>query len=556
MATVVNVKKVRLKNFTKHERTWLDFPSSGVVLVTGPNGSGKSSVVEGVSYAGWGEMLRGTTPGDDTTAIAEVGDGADGVYVERTRKKGSTKLSWSKESVEPEEFPTTSKAQSALESVIGSWEVWRRTHVFSSTDAAHFTLATDKERKLFLETLLGLGRFDEALAKCRNALNAAERALDAYSNDARMCLMQIGNQRKRLADATATVNALGPEGPSAAVSTKELDALNEKRAGVQAHITRGEREAQELNRSIAAASGDLGGMQWQLKELTKRAAARSKGICDACGQPLPDTLGKKLEKEAAELRAKVAAAEEAAETASADFRAELVDTEGVLKALRKRVADLTAEMEVIYRRTNEQRRVHQARIAAETAQSEAGRDLTVAEKRAAELHVDLARVTHEQKVLLGAEQALGLKGARAGILTRLLTGLEDAANAWLGRIAGPGLKLELKPYSEKKSGGVSDAISLQVHGAGGGLGYKAASGGERRRVDVALLLAFAGQGTLFFDEVFDALDADGVHAVCDVLKELAADRCVVVISHSEEIVSRLQAAQHWKVDNGSIQTGR
>jgi DNA repair exonuclease SbcCD ATPase subunit len=57
---------------------------------------------------------------------------------------------------------------------------------------------------------------------------------------------------------------------------------------------------------------------------------------------------------------------------------------------------------------------------------------------------------------------------------------------------------------------------------------------------------------LFFDEVFDALDADGVEAVLDVLVELAGDRAVVVISHNAELVRNMQAAVRLRVDHGTV----
>src|SRR5262249_8944808 len=67
--------------------------------------------------------------------------------------------------------------------------------------------------------------------------------------------------------------------------------------------------------------------------------------------------------------------------------------------------------------------------------------------------------------LLGAvEQVLGLRGVRAHVLGRALTGIEAVGNAWLAKIAGTGLQLTLKPYSEKKTGGVTDAISLEIDG--------------------------------------------------------------------------------------------
>ena len=159
----------------------------------------------------------------------------------------------------------------------------------------------------------------------------------------------------------------------------------------------------------------------------------------------------------------------------------------------------------------------------------------------------------EAGILAACERVLGLKGVRAHVLGKALSGVEAVANSWLVRIAGSGLVLSLKPYSEKKSGGTKEAISLEVEGAGGGYGYKASSGGERRRIDVAILLALADiagaahgieGGTLFFDEVFDSLDADGVERVIDALQDLAKDRAVLVISHNPDFVARLSPAKH------------
>jgi len=91
-----------------------------------------------------------------------------------------------------------------------------------------------------------------------------------------------------------------------------------------------------------------------------------------------------------------------------------------------------------------------------------------------------------------------------------------------------------------------------VHGIGGGHGYKATSQGERRRQDIALLLAFAGQGTLFFDEVFDSVDKEGIDAVAQVISELAAERCVVVITHNEDLADRVPHVAHWRVKEGVV----
>ena len=154
-----------------------------------------------------------------------------------------------------------------------------------------------------------------------------------------------------------------------------------------------------------------------------------------------------------------------------------------------------------------------------------------------------------------------MRGVRAHVLGRALGGLEAAANGWLARVAGEGLRLKLSPYTEKKTGGTSDAISLEIEGAGGGYGYKASSGGERRRIDVSLLLALAEvaqaahgseAGTIFADEVFDALDNVGLERVADVLQELAQDRTVVVISHNPDLQQALRPVMWLDVMDGEI----
>ncbi len=122
------------------------------------------------------------------------------------------------------------------------------------------------------------------------------------------------------------------------------------------------------------------------------------------------------------------------------------------------------------------------------------------------------------------------------------------------------MTISLRPYSELKKGGTNDSISLEVHGLGRG-SYKSTSGGERRRVDVALLLALGEvaaaarggvPGTLFFDEVFDCLDDAGIEAIGDVLAELAKARCVVVITHSKPLIQRLRASASLHIAGGAI----
>ncbi len=210
---------------------------------------------------------------------------------------------------------------------------------------------------------------------------------------------------------------------------------------------------------------------------------------------------------------------------------------------------------------NEQKNLaaQRARLVAVLAEAEEDHDAATA--KLAELQVALDAATAEQAELKTTAHVLSLTGVRSKLLADALVGVETLANTWLGRIAGWGMRLELKPYAETASGGAKDAISLQVHGAGGGHGYHAASAGERRRIDVSLLFALAdianaSQGvkraTLFVDECLDALDRAGAEAVCTVIQELAIDRPVVVITHRDDAAELLNPALRVRVGAGKL----
>jgi len=166
-------------------------------------------------------------------------------------------------------------------------------------------------------------------------------------------------------------------------------------------------------------------------------------------------------------------------------------------------------------------------------------------------------------VLEACERVLGLRGVRATVLGKALVGINAASNAWLSRIPfgdGRRLRIILSATTERKDGGESDAISLLIQkDADEAREYLSCSGGERRRVDIALLLGLADvaaaasgstPGTLFCDELYDALDQTGIDAVCSLLDTLAKDRAVVVITHDQNLIDHIRPARHFRFDSG------
>lgn len=699
----MHVREILMRCFMSHTKTDLKLPEKGLVVVTGPNGSGKSSLVEGVAFGGWGESLRGTPPwGESPGELVVAGDV---VRVERSCKSGKKKMSWSRNGEAPVKYESTTKAEEALEAVIGPFDVWRRTHVFSSHDAAHFTMASDGERKRLLECILGLHRFDEALEQCRADRRKEELEQASAATRVQQRQAQLSSARERLADAEKVWAAAPTEVNGEALSkkmadldekidqssgdyhaaTEQVNALVRVLATCEFQVQKCERQREFLEEEkknlagrlanrvqLEAAAKDaetlkglLDAMDTQILELRQKRDAQSMAAMKwreqantvklahehaqralEAAQKTSERLGQvpcggqgafskcQLIAGAIDAKAEVPMWMRAVEDATAAMgalgeapvvddldedgwasrrrdlvrqisaassalvelaamkevaaRVKAVDDELILgsqtaqekrkegveleervalqkslleelqdecNALRQQKAEVEASLRVVEQGARQRQAAQDGVQRATVALAAVGADLAKDESVAAESYRRL-------RVLEAVEQVLGLKGVRAHVLGRALSGIEQAANSWLLRF-GLSMSLELKSYTEKKTGGVSDAISLVVNGAGGGYGYRGASGGQRRRIDVALLLALAdvasaaqgrSPGTLFLDEIFDALDEDGVDSIVSVLDGLAAERAVVVITHNQDLIRKMRPVLRLHVSAGAVQS--
>lgn len=544
------VKQIELGGFLCHERTELALPESGLIAITGENGSGKSALVEAVAVACWGKAIRGSAPWNKSyehkfaSAVVDLGDGTI-IDVKREMVSDQAYLMW-KIVGQPDRsvvYGTTTKAQEALESYIGSFDVWRRSRMFSSSDAVHFTLATDGERKRLLESLLGLGKFDVALKACRADLKEREGYFRKVERRAEVLGERVYQLKLRLDELTSARDSLLPEESSHEYGP-DLEPKLEK---IRELLVNERTTMNDCQQKIAIGKHQLEGIDVSVEA----------GTCPTCGQQISEELADRLIEETDRRRRGIAVQIQGWECVLTDAtdnhrdfchqEAEL--TQAIAESRAKKAATLTAL-------GTRERLV--------TSISRVKEDLDDAQENLEEAKDEVSKTKHKVGILLATEKVLSLKGVRSLMLSDALTGLTEASNVWLARLGLEGLRIKLLPYSELKMGGTTDALSLKVVGAGGGGGYKASSGGERRRIDIAILLALSeivsavkGKcsqigGTLFFDEFADTLDGEGLEAVATVLGEIAADSCVVVITHNEKLIKALAPDRHYTVEEGQL----
>ena len=115
-------------------------------------------------------------------------------------------------------------------------------------------------------------------------------------------------------------------------------------------------------------------------------------------------------------------------------------------------------------------------------------------------------------------------------------------------------------FTPEEAAAVAMALAAQPDGpyaaAGRGALAKIASGGELSRIMLALMcIAAAGPGgaqTLVFDEVDAGIGGQTARAVGDGLRELAAERQVICITHLPQVASL--AARHFSIAKDTTRT--
>lgn len=174
-------------------------------------------------------------------------------------------------------------------------------------------------------------------------------------------------------------------------------------------------------------------------------------------------------------------------------------------------------------------------------------DITALEQSISQKKDGLAELERQSVVLAFWVQAFSNQGIKSFILDSVTPYLNERANYYLGMLSDSHISVNFTTQTQLKSKEMREKFSIEVSNDDGGNMYNANSGGERKRVDLAINLALQDLvasrscrsiGLSVWDEVFDALDNTGCEAVIRMLQELSRQRStILVISHNPTIQS-------------------
>jgi len=611
----LRIGKVLYRNFGPFDTEEFDFSLPGLTGIDGvivwkpgsnSNGSGKSMLYDGVSWCLFGRGIRSDFKGDDVVRIGSksgtfvrvcIDGGPEPITVTRYRRHPQHKNHlYLQVGTEDVTRGTDAETQQAVETLLGiDFHTFCNSVAFGAReDIRSFFAAPDAERKQILERILGLELYAQAqsVAKVRLGIflkeigelevtrGKAQTALEQIQHDWQV--LQAGSDPEAL-ELERDVTALRYKRLSAAVATrkgrvgKAEDDLLVAQANAQADQEAFEAllvEYEELFASLdseaQAAKQHAVATNANAQQLKKRLTALEglEGECPTCTQPVTDELkhkargvlgaeidqhessrdealgsAEKLESQRDDLEQPLEPQSPAVALAEADVEAE----QAALQALEVKLATAKAEA-----KTADDRwavfQQQQGTIDAQVEEKEAA--IEKADEKLGVLKDGAARLEFWV-------EGFGHAGLKSFLIEAEIPAINKRATAYAQVLLGAGAKVRLQATTKLKSKDVTRE-KLTVEGGIPGCcsSYAGASKGQKRRLDLALLLAFreiVGQRSaksfrqFMADELFDGLDKAGCESVVSLLQEIAAECPVTLVTHSpwlKSAVDRTVTVRH------------
>lgn len=151
---------------------------------------------------------------------------------------------------------------------------------------------------------------------------------------------------------------------------------------------------------------------------------------------------------------------------------------------------------------------------------------------------DLEELATNKQVLDFWVEGFGNKGLKSFLLDNIIPHLTQYAQLFIDRLTGNSIAIKFSTVSDTGN----DKFGVSAFNQEGADVYSGNSSGEKRRIDLAVMLALfmlantrVKLNIMLLDEVLDTLDAAGIDIVVEILEEMAKKRklTIFVTSHTE-----------------------
>ncbi|MHC1572202.1 MAG: AAA family ATPase [Methanosarcinales archaeon] len=588
----MRLHELEMHNFLCYEDVKVPLSEQGLILVVGKNlddptassnGSGKSSIPEAVMWCLFGSTSRGLR----TKEVLKRGESECWVKLRGVFKKGKFLVtrSYPPHRVHLEvngkqiTAPTLSAMQQKIEEIFCTFDIFRNSVIFPQGKVQYFTSLTDAQKKEYLEDTLMIHSFVSAHERAREKFNDLRSRItekEALLAEKKRRLVEITNQLnsqmedyKRMSESKESrrrelrerIEQLSNSLPDTSDLLKEIEVLEDKREDQL-------KERSDLEAKLHNITAKSASLHYLIKDLRQKL----KKVEDLEGQKCPTCLQEVDPATSAKIRKQLSSQEEKylTELKELDERKKRllaqIDSLGVSE-LSERIRTLRIQYEAECRKRREiENRITDAKLllseidhslsreeeAISFLRSERKKLLNQIEESEAEIQALQEDLKYLQFWVKGFSQ----KGLRGLVLRECLEVLTNLSNDYLSILTDGKISVSFSPVTQT-SKGERETIQTVVNCPGGKI--ESVSGGERRRVDLAVLLALRkitawrlGEDieTLFADEIFDALDEVGIERAIQLLEDEFTGKTVFVITHDNQLTGYFSKVLNVEKANG------
>lgn len=583
------------------------------------NGSGKTTAMYVALFALFGELPDGSK-GDDVIKL-DKGKNCLAQVTFKHLKHTFTVKRYRKDSEYKNKIillkddkditlSTNKETDNKITELLGfGYDTFMNTIMFSPEKVDSFVSSTDKQRKTMLEELTNTNIYKQAekmvkddRLEVRDSLSGVAKDIDNTTSlieaqkgvwsQYKQNLTILDNQKNQL---NSQIQELLPQTINDVADTATLDKLNNEIKSIKDEIDKLDlkpvntaNQAYMQQQQIANNSQkELKNKAQQVTDLInsyKKLLNSKSPVCEWCGSVLD--LDHK-QKELANIKQKINDSLKSLTSLKNDYKASQAN---LIKLKSNKEAEDEAnatkyqkskELNDTYRAKQKELYTYQTQIAQQDnakkqvaslrSQLEQLENKKVEAPKQADtskLQAKLAQLNKQSKKLKTRIDHLDQlvkvysdKGVKSQALSLVIPYLNDKLKDYLAVLTDNNINAYLSSTSKTKTGKVNNSISLNIDSVNSGNHFEELSSGEKRRISIALNLAFmsylsdqvGGINLVFFDEIFDHLDLNGVNQVVALLKKIDIDN-TIVISHNDDLKYNDNFDSHLvvkRIDNSS-----
>lgn len=553
-------KTLAIKNFMSIGDAEIEFDNGHLVLIEGrnldeggSNGAGKSSIWDAISFALFGQTVRGLKGDEVINRVADkdctvrlVFELKGKIYsVVRIRGKVSGLVVFKGD--EKIELGTQAQTQEWLLSDLGiDFELFRCTVLFAQEETFNFVNATNKQQKEILSKIMRLN-YDDYLAKAKEKYAEAEEELSSI--DTKLSVLRSHlvedtealfaneivewqlEQKKFLEEINDRIKELKPK-----VSVPDEARMEQ----IQSAMTKMDSNIKKVDSILAQMNAKILSKGEEVSRL-KRVMANSE--CPTCGSSVDiEDFSKSLDKVYGEINI---------------LRASKKEKEALLKKMQDKKITLnemwaTTKSEIAIAKQNDHalRSAMQKKEELKTRVNPWLKKKEEAIEKQAQIREKIADLSSKSESIKETlpyyefwTRAFGDAGIKSFVFDLICATLTNRANNYLNKMTGGAVTISFDTQVKLKSGELRDKFDCVVMKDGQRVPYISYSGGEKRRVSLAVDMALSDlmsdyYGSKFnvvvFDEQTNYLDRAGRESFMGLLRDVAKDKTVFVVDHDAE----------------------